>query len=193
MRRLAAVVPDGTFRFLGRQPSTEVLGYFRSSLRDCGNAHRSLQKTEMGPTRDQSARPGAVRVVRGRQPRSAAVLGRSDVRTHEGLGLVCVSSRSSLLRPGTGALRWRLPRARHPTQESALILPTTSEGPGRRRTHPRTAPVARIIKPAGRPATRNASARRTRPKPCGRRRFGNRRYSRFGNLRYGGSARMRSR
>ena len=51
VRRLASVVPDGTFRFPGRQPSTEVLGYFRSSLRDCANAHRSLQETQMRPPR----------------------------------------------------------------------------------------------------------------------------------------------
>ena len=44
-----AVVPAGTGRFIDRPPSTQVLGYFRPSLRDCANAHRSLQKTELRP------------------------------------------------------------------------------------------------------------------------------------------------
>ena len=51
--------------------------------------------------------------------------------------------------------------------------------------------VSRVSKPAGVPTSRNAPAWRTRPKlrcPC---RFRNRRYSRFGNLRYGSSARLR--
>ncbi len=48
--------------------------------------------------------------------------------------------------------------------------------------------VSRVSKPAGGPATHNAAAFRTRPKTCGPCRFRNRRYSRFGNLRYRGSA-----
>ena len=40
----ASVVADGTFRFPDRTPSTQVLGYFRSSLRDRANTRRSLQK-----------------------------------------------------------------------------------------------------------------------------------------------------
>ena len=46
-----SVVPDGTFRFSGRKPSTEVLGYFRSSLRDGGSEDPSCQETKMRPPR----------------------------------------------------------------------------------------------------------------------------------------------
>ena len=49
MRHPASVVPDGTFWFTGPQPSTEVLGHFRLSLRDCTNAFRSLQKAARPP------------------------------------------------------------------------------------------------------------------------------------------------
>ncbi len=51
--------------------------------------------------------------------------------------------------------------------------------------------VSQVSKPAGGPATRNASTCRIRATLRGPCRFGNRRYSRFGNLRYSGSARMR--
>ena len=49
VRRPASFVPAGTFRFPGHQPSTEVLGYFRSSLRDCARGHRPLQETGILP------------------------------------------------------------------------------------------------------------------------------------------------
>ena len=45
VRRPAAFVPAGTLRFPGHQPSTEVPGYFRSSLRDCAHAHGSRRET----------------------------------------------------------------------------------------------------------------------------------------------------
>ena len=58
VRHPASFVPAGTFRLLGRQPSTEVLGYFRWPLRDGANALRTLQGTEMIP--DNSFDPALV-------------------------------------------------------------------------------------------------------------------------------------
>ncbi len=53
-RHTASVVPDGTFRFYGHQPSTEVLGYIRSSLRDGATALRSSPETATRPANSRS-------------------------------------------------------------------------------------------------------------------------------------------
>ncbi len=86
------------------------------------------------------------------------------------------------------------------TATSRLAKAVTSPRTPKSRAHPRTAPgvaqtsksaVSRVSKPADGPIIRNVSTSGTRLDPSGPCRFGNRRYSRLGNLRYGGDARMR--
>ena len=50
--------------------------------------------------------------------------------------------------------------------------------------------VSRVFQPAGGPVSRNASLAARAPNAAAPADFGNRRYSRLGNLRYGGSARL---
>ena len=83
--------------------------------------------------------------------------------------------------------------SRNSTATSRLDKAVTSPRTPKLRAHPPTAPgvaqtsksaVSRVSKPADAPIVRNAPTSRTRPECSGPRRFGNRRYSRLGSLRY---------